>query len=214
MTGSIRASVTVGHPGQCPVAEASAATQSRVENVSRASGTTPEGQVAEEFVLEHDASLPPSIADETFETASGTIYRFFRTPGEDCVCEVIEAAGCPVSAVSATDGELSVSFHAPTLTELGEIVQTLTDTFEHVHVRSLSRTTDDNRQELMLVDRGVLTDRQREVLETSLAMGYFEHPKGANAGEVADALGISSSTYREHLAAAQRKIMEAVLDAA
>ena len=42
-------------------------------------------------------------------------------------------------------------------------------------------------------------------------MGYFDHPKGANAGDVADALDISRSTFTEHLAAAQTKLLEAVL---
>jgi hypothetical protein len=44
-------------------------------------------------------------------------------------------------------------------------------------------------------------------------MGYFEHPRTANAGEVADELDISRSTFAEHLAAAQSKLLDAVLDA-
>jgi len=44
-------------------------------------------------------------------------------------------------------------------------------------------------------------------------MDCFDHPKGANAGEVADALDISRSTFAEHLSAAQSKLFDAVLDA-
>jgi hypothetical protein len=50
------------------------------------------------------------------------------------------------------------------------------------------------------------------VLETAHRLGYFERPKGANAGEVADALDISRSTFTEHLAAAQTKLLDAILD--
>ena len=56
----------------------------------------------------------------------------------------------------------------------------------------------------------VRLDRQREVVRTAY-MGYFEYPKGANAGEVAAALDISRSTFAEHLAAATGKLFGAVL---
>jgi predicted DNA binding protein len=43
-------------------------------------------------------------------------------------------------------------------------------------------------------------------------MGYFERPKEANATEVAEALGIAQSTFTEHLMAAQRKLLDDVLE--
>jgi predicted DNA binding protein len=42
-------------------------------------------------------------------------------------------------------------------------------------------------------------------------MGYFERPRDANASAVADALDISPSTFAEHLATAQRKLLEETL---
>ncbi|MEF8843240.1 MAG: helix-turn-helix domain-containing protein [Haloarculaceae archaeon] len=62
-----------------------------------------------------------------------------------------------------------------------------------------------------LVDRGRLTDRQREVLRTAYRMGYFEYPRSANATEVAETLGIGLSTLAEHLAAAQAKLLDELL---
>jgi predicted DNA binding protein len=76
----------------------------------------------------------------------------------------------------------------------------------------LRSRVDHEESDLVFVDRSVLTERQREVLETAHEMGYFEHPKGANAGEVADELDISTSTFSEHLAASQRKLMDALLE--
>jgi predicted DNA binding protein len=61
------------------------------------------------------------------------------------------------------------------------------------------------------VDRGKLTDRQLEVLETAHGMGYYQYPRGANASEVAEALDICPSTLAEHLAAAQTKLLDDVL---
>jgi len=70
--------------------------------------------------------------------------------------------------------------------------------------------TDDG--DVVFVDRSRLTDRQREVLETAYEMGYFEHPRATNATEVADALDVSLSTFTEHLATAQSKVLAAIVD--
>jgi hypothetical protein len=66
--------------------------------------------------------------------------------------------------------------------------------------------------DLVTVDRSDLTERQREVLATAYEAGYFDHPKGANAGEVATSLDIDRSTFSEHIAAAQRKLLSSLLD--
>jgi predicted DNA binding protein len=42
-------------------------------------------------------------------------------------------------------------------------------------------------------------------------MGYFAYPKRANAEAVAAELDIDSSTFAEHIAAAQDKLLTAVL---
>lgn len=56
-----------------------------------------------------------------------------------------------------------------------------------------------------------LTDRQREVLELAHELGYFDHPKRANKGDVAAELGVTTSTVSEHLSMTQRKLMESIL---
>lgn len=54
-----------------------------------------------------------------------------------------------------------------------------------------------------------LTDRQREVLETAFAAGYYEWPRRATGEEVAAELGISSPTFSEHIHTAERKLLSA-----
>jgi predicted DNA binding protein len=58
---------------------------------------------------------------------------------------------------------------------------------------------------------GALTDRQREVLTVAYGMGSFEHPHEANAEAVAAALDVTPSTFAEHLAAAQSKLVDSIL---
>ena len=54
--------------------------------------------------------------------------------------------------------------------------------------------------------REALTDRQREVLQTALYMGYFDWPRSADARTVAAELGIAQSTLSQHLRTAERRL--------
>jgi predicted DNA binding protein len=53
---------------------------------------------------------------------------------------------------------------------------------------------------------GDLTDRQREVLETALDMGYYETPRGATQAEVAGELDVEPGTVGKHLRAVESKV--------
>ena len=90
---------------------------------------------------------------------------------------------------------------------------TLRERFPSVDVqRLLQPPLEGTPEEQVFVNRGRLTDRQREVLQIAFERGYFERPRRANATELAAELDISGSTFTEHLVAAQRKILDDVLD--
>lgn len=57
-----------------------------------------------------------------------------------------------------------------------------------------------------------LTPRQREVLTTAIRMGYYQPRKDTNVEEISDAVGIAPTTAWEHLARAERKVMDEVSD--
>jgi hypothetical protein len=200
----------VGSPGSCPVAQASESADKRVDGVSRAS-LRGDGAVTEEFRLPADAPVDGVESDLDTVATSGTetLYRFDRDPVDDCVCEAIERIAGPASGVRAEDGTLVVTAHVTDLEAVRAVVGRLRESFDGVSVRRLTNLEagDDGAP----LEGDGLTDRQREVVQTAYDMGYFEYPKGANAGEVADALDISRSTFAEHLAAATGKLFGAVL---
>lgn len=151
---------------------------------------------------------------EIFSYGQKKVYRFTRERGRGCPCELIEQFDCPVIDVHTRDGSLFLVFHARDMDELQHVIEELRDHYPDMDVQRLLRSQEDQADHnLVFVDRGDLTERQREVLEMAHEMGYFSHPKGANAGEVADALGITTSTFTEHLAAAQSKLLGSILDA-
>lgn len=53
---------------------------------------------------------------------------------------------------------------------------------------------------------GDLTDRQQEVLETALGMGYYENPRGATLEEIAAELDIDHGTVGRHIRAIESKV--------
>ena len=52
-----------------------------------------------------------------------------------------------------------------------------------------------------------LTERQREVVETAYAMGYFEVPRAASTEEIAAELDLDASTVSEHLQRAEHNLL-------
>lgn len=57
----------------------------------------------------------------------------------------------------------------------------------------------------------VLTDRQREILETAYERGYFEHPREVTGTDLAERLDITQTTFAQHLRAAQRNVFDHLL---
>ena len=53
-----------------------------------------------------------------------------------------------------------------------------------------------------------LSPRQREVFQLARQSGYYAHPKTATASDLADELGVTTSTVHEHLHKAEQKLLD------
>ncbi len=47
--------------------------------------------------------------------------------------------------------------------------------------------------------RAALTERQQEILDIAMELGYYENPRRATHGEIAERAGIDASTVSEHM---------------
>jgi len=207
MTG-VRAEFVFEEPDNCPVAVASERTDSSLTDVSWARER--DGTVAEQFTA--SGELSAADAEEVFDYGTHSVYEIERDPGRACVCTVIEQRLGPVRETYAADGDLHVTLHAGDMERLRELLGDLADRFGSVRIEYLVRgRAEASEAELVPVDLRRLTDRQREVVTTAYEMGYFEYPRDANAGDVAEALGIQPSTFTEHLNAAQSKLLDELL---
>lgn len=214
MASGIRAEVRVDAAGSCPVVQSARDADVPTHSVDRSVNPESPNRVTEEFMLEADTTPQADVElDVIFDYGAKKVYRFERELGWGCPCETVERFDCPVIDIRTREGMLYLVFHASDMTELQDIISTLQERYPTVDVQRLLRSEHDRpEQTLVFVDRSQLTDRQREVLETAHRMGYFEHPKDANAGDVAARLDITTTTFAEHLAAAQSKLLDAILD--
>jgi len=210
MSEGIRATVEFPPPAPCAIAELAASADSTVDAVWRsvpANGAT----TVTEFLVEADE--PPDGAEHVMSIGDRHLFRYAHGDGADCPCQCLGEFGCPVQRYFAQAGRLRLVFNAADFEELQAVVAELRERFPDVDVRRLVRSPGpEESRDPVYVDRGKLTERQLEVLQTAYRMGYFERPRGANATDVAADLGVDPSTFSEHLAAAQRKLLGDVLE--
>jgi len=212
MTSGIRATIAFSDPGPCPIAAASADAETVIDQVST-SVTLPgaDGSVSE--FLADDLPEREEI-EPTFSYGNQTLYRIHHDGEESCPCECLGRFDCPVHRYIAEEGTLTLVFHAADFETLQTVVGELRERYPPVDVkRLLQPPLEGTPEDRVFVNRGRLTDRQLEVLETAYEMGYFERPKAANATEIAAELDIAQSTFTEHLMAAQRKLLDDALEA-
>jgi predicted DNA binding protein len=158
-----------------------------------------------------------------------------RTPeGRRENYEWLSEAAQSVTEVYAEDGALHVTLTVEDRDQLRDLVADVEGRCGAVSVECLTEVSEpdastpgrngDRRRQPTLPDRGQrtltlptesrrqLTDRQYEVLAVAHDLGYFEYPRGANAEDVAEELGITQSTFAEHLSAAQSKLVGELLE--
>ena len=59
--------------------------------------------------------------------------------------------------------------------------------------------------------KGILTERQEEVIRVAFETGYFDFPRRVESTDLAKKLGISGSTLSEILRAAERRVFSEYL---
>ncbi|MFU8869733.1 helix-turn-helix domain-containing protein [Natronococcus sp.] len=213
MSSGIRATVKVDSPEACPIARFSRETGTTIDQVSTSVSCGSEGATTE-FLADVDVEFDGGVSGPVFSYGTTNLYRCSHDGEAECPCECLGAYDCPVHRYRATDGDVTVVFHAADFDQLQAVMNEFRERYPGVDVQSLLQPPlSGTPEERIFVNRGKLTDRQYEVLETAYEMGYFERPKKANATEVAETLGITQSTFTEHLGAAQRKLLGDVLEA-
>jgi predicted DNA binding protein len=211
MPSGIRAEVEFDTADICPIVELSAAAETTIDSVSTNVCPPDCTESVTEFSVDSDGDFEVDVTP-IFSHGSSDRYRRTHDDGVDCPCECLGRFGCPVARYVARDGTLTIVFHAADYDRLQEIIGELRGEFPEVDVRRFVQSpAGEQAEDSVFVDRSKLTHRQLEILETAYEEGYFDRPRRSNATEIAAELGINPSTFREHLTAAESKILEDLL---
>jgi HTH-type transcriptional regulator, bacterioopsin transcriptional activator and related proteins len=106
--------------------------------------------------------------------------------------------------ITADRAELRIDL--PSREKLGAVIDRLEDRYGRVSVLSCVEGEWGSRENRFAVDTSSLTEKQAIALEAAYRHGYFEQPRRRSATDIASLLGVSHSTYLQHLRAAQQKV--------
>jgi RNA polymerase sigma factor (sigma-70 family) len=131
-----------------------------------------------------------------------------------CIAATLADFGAVVESMTAQEGAGRVEASVPQSTDVRavvEAVQRAHPATDLVAQRERERTVQ-TEAEFRSALKSRLTDRQREALETAYLGGYFEWPRDSTGEEIAEVMGISQSTFLQHLRAAKRKLLAELFD--
>ncbi|WP_415380720.1 bacterio-opsin activator domain-containing protein [Halosimplex sp. TS25] len=148
-------------------------------------------------------------------TDNGVVVFRIEDPSE-CVAATLADEEAFIRDLWAEGGDGRVVAEVMPSRDAGAVVESILD--EHPTMDLIAKRDRPRegplflRQHVQDVLARRLTDRQREVLVTAYRCGYFERPRDRTGAEVAEQLDISPSTFSQHLRAAQRKLLSALLE--
>lgn len=174
--------------------------------------------------LNVEGSSPDVVIDAIADTPAATDPRIIWQDDDWCFlectvvgCSLISSLieyGATIQSGEADSGTGRLVVHLAPDVDVRAVVATIKESFPHARLREKKTVEDPVRSDVYtrqtLSDR--LTSKQRSVLRAAFLGGYYDHPRGTTAQELADSLGIASSTFHQHLQAAQRKLLEALFE--
>lgn len=146
------------------------------------------------------------------EYENGGLFEFLSS-GDCPAFTLAEVGALPREAVSL-NGEGRIVAEIPPRYDASAVVETFLE--ENPDAELVSKQHRDHftpiftGSTLEQVPETHLTDRQQEVLRTAYDAGYYEWPRETTGKEIANELGVSSSTFSEVIHAAERNLLTAL----
>lgn len=205
--------ISVTLPADCPLIEIDKEIEGELDLLSWSAGLTEENEeyhISEQFTIgvnrAEDQSEIADPGDSLTAKYDSTHKIKFDNDKVELLHELMESViSHEVSNIKIREGDIKMHFHVNNGAEIQDILTDLRQKYSKV---SLTETFELRGEdgEMREVDLSMLTQRQKKVMETAYNMGYFKYPKESNGTEVAEELGISRSTFSEHISAAQMKV--------
>jgi predicted DNA binding protein len=117
--------------------------------------------------------------------------------------------GARTRELSATEGDGRIRVEVSHDSTARSVVSHVTENYEGAELRSYRELQHPptTKGEFLAETRDRLTGRQLTALQKAHVSGYFEWPRRTDGNALAESMGISRSTFHQHLRAAQRKLV-------
>ncbi len=160
-----------------------------------------------------DAELPAVDAVEGLTYIGGDEALIELDLAAGSVIDRLAERGAEVRSLSAEPGVAELEVQVPAETGGRVILELLEDRYDGVElVAYRERERRPTTQSAFIADlEDELTERQATALRSAFYSGYYDEPRTASGDELAEAMGVSRPTFHQHLRAAERKLLAAVL---
>ncbi len=142
---------------------------------------------------------------------SGEVYTARQDICDNCVGLRFSQPGCTPEFLLVRDDVVVFCAYLDDRDVLEDVVADVRSVAQEVRLRRLTRATEDVRpgggSAPGRVEALSLTDKQREAVEFAIEMGYYETPRRASLGDMADRLGVSRSALSQRLNAVEQKLV-------
>jgi PAS domain S-box-containing protein len=152
-------------------------------------------------------SVTPVRTDE-----KGT--QFELTFDEQPILSTLRVQAGYIHEAIVENGNLCMTFHFAPTADIQQAIASVKTAFPEATLLTRSRTVRPEQPPYRLLNRlsEEATERQLAALEAAYGAGFFNWPRDSSGESVAESLGISPSTYHQHLRKAQQQLMKIVFE--
>jgi len=139
------------------------------------------------------------------------LFELELAPGS--VVDRLAERGAEVRSLTAESGVAQLEVAVPAETGGRVVLELLEDRFDGVELVAYreQKRRPTTRTEFVAGLEEELTERQATALKSAFYSGYYDEPRTTDGHELAEAMGVSRPTFHQHLRAAERKLLAAVL---
>ena len=133
---------------------------------------------------------------------------------EHCICPVLQEYECVASIEAFDRGELVVTISVRDREVLESIVSGLREVGAGIRLIRITQSTEgtSSHADVLEVEADAITEKQREAVALAAEIGYYETPRRADLGDLADRLDISRSAVSQRLTAVESKLIAGFVD--
>ncbi|SEW34846.1 GAF domain-containing protein [Halobacterium jilantaiense] len=164
------------------------------------------------FLEETQQALVISSVTKVRESEDDVLFQI--TISDTFIASTLAKYGIRLENIIGDDqSSVRVRVVTPPTIPVHRAVEIVSTEYPNATLLGSEKLTDDFWSGNQFAERALLrlTDRQREVVELAYHGGYFESPKELSGQELAEQMGISSSSFNTHLRSAERKLLGALI---